>query len=107
MPPSSGDESVQFAFDPNGIFWQVCRERCSLLDGGAAAVLQVAHPKIAAGVRDHSDFRKGPLARLRRTLDGVNTIAFGTCAQAAAMSARIAARHATVRGGMAEGAGLD
>jgi uncharacterized protein (DUF2236 family) len=80
------------------MLWRVCRERCNLLDGAAAAILQVAHPKIGAGVRDHSDFRKGPLARLQRTLDGVNTIAFGTRAEAAAMSARIAARHAAVRG---------
>jgi uncharacterized protein (DUF2236 family) len=87
-----------FAFPPDSLLWRVCRERCNLLDGAAAAILQVAHPKIAAGVRDHSDFREGPLARLQRTLDGVNTIAFGTRAQAEAMSARIAARHAAVRG---------
>lgn len=83
--------------------WRVCRERCNLLDGGAAAVLQVAHPKIGAGVRDHSDFRRDTLGRLRRTLDGVNTIAFGTRAQADAMAARIAARHRTVRGRVTPG----
>jgi uncharacterized protein (DUF2236 family) len=87
-----------FAFDPDGIFWHVCRERCSLLDGGAAAVLQVAHPKIAAGVRDHSDFREGPVGRLKRTLDGVNAIAFGTRREAEAMARRIARRHGGVRG---------
>jgi uncharacterized protein (DUF2236 family) len=92
----------EFAFDPDGIFWQVCRERCSLLDGGAAAVLQVAHPKIAAGVRDHSDFREGPVGRLKRTLDGVNTIAFGTRREAEAMASRIARRHAGVRGAVGD-----
>jgi uncharacterized protein (DUF2236 family) len=99
--PSSNDDEA-FAFDPDGIFWQVCRERCSLLDGGAAAVLQVAHPKIAAGVRDHSDFREGPVGRLKRTLDGVNTIAFGTRREANAMARRIGRRHAVVRGEVAE-----
>jgi uncharacterized protein (DUF2236 family) len=94
----SGNNDGPFAFDPNGIFWLVCRERCSLLDGGAAAVLQVAHPKIAAGVRDHSDFREGPVGRLKRTLDGVNTIAFGTRGEAEAMARRIMRRHARVRG---------
>jgi uncharacterized protein (DUF2236 family) len=96
LSPSSGED--EFAFDPHGIFWRVCRERCSLLDGGAAAVLQVAHPKIAAGVRDHSDFRSGPVRRLKRTLDGVNAIAFGTRGEAQAMARRIARRHAGVRG---------
>ena len=97
QPLPAGDVRT-FAFPPDSLLWRVCRERCNLLDGAAAAILQVAHPKIASGVRDHSDFRKGPLARLQRTLDGVNTIAFGTRAQADAMSARIAARHAAVRG---------
>src|SRR5687768_510843 len=98
-------DAEAFAFPPDGLLWRVCRERCNLLDGAAAAILQVAHPKIAAGVRDHSDFRRGPLARLQRTLDGVNTIAFGTRAQADAMSARIAARHAAVRGEVADDGG--
>ncbi len=80
------------------MLWRVCRERCGLIDGGAAAVLQVAHPKIAAGVRDHSDFRSGPVGRLGRTLEGVNTIAFGTRGEARIMARRIAARHARVRG---------
>lgn len=96
MSSRGGDD--EFVFAPDGIFWRVCRERCGLLDGGAAAVLQVAHPKIAAGVRDHSDFREGPVGRLKRTLDGVNTIAFGTRREAEAMARRIARRHAGVRG---------
>ena len=98
---SPEDAAAGFAFAPDSMIWRVCRERCNLLDGAAAAVLQVAHPKIAAGVRDHSDFRRDALGRLRRTLDGVNTIAFGTRAEAAAMAARIAARHRGVRGRVA------
>ena len=96
--PPVGDVHNAPAFAPDGIFWRVCRERCGLLDGGAAAVLQVAHPKIAAGVRDHSDFQAGPVGRLKRTLDGVNTIAFGTRAEAQAMARHISARHRPVRG---------
>src|SRR3954464_2543686 len=91
------------AFAPEGVLCRVCRERCGLIDGGAAAVLQVAHPKIAAGVRDHSDFRSGPVGRLGRTLEGVNTIAFGTRREADAMARRIARRHAGVRGNVASG----
>lgn len=106
--PSSGPTAAataaragDFAFPPDSLLWKVCRERCNLLDGGAAAVLQVAHPKVAAGVRDHSDFRRDTFGRLQRTLDGVNTIAFGTRAEADAMAARIAARHRRVRGRVA------
>ena len=37
------DEADDFAFPPDSLIWRVCRERCNLLAGGAAAVLQVAH----------------------------------------------------------------
>jgi uncharacterized protein (DUF2236 family) len=98
----TANEEDLSAFAPEGVLWRVCRERCGLIDGGAAAVLQVAHPKIAAGVRDHSDFRSGPVGRLGRTLEGVNTIAFGTRAGAKAMARRIAARHTRVQGNVGE-----
>ena len=95
---AAADGDLKPAFPPGSMLWRLCRERCNLLDGPAAAVLQVAHPKIAAGVRDHSDFETSPMARLERTLVGVNTIAFGTAAEARAMARHIARRHAVVRG---------
>jgi uncharacterized protein (DUF2236 family) len=39
-----------------------------LAAGGRALLMQVAHPKVAAGVAQHSDFQKDPFARLHRTM---------------------------------------
>lgn len=74
-----------------------------LLFGPAAVLLQVAHPRVAQGVADHSDFQDDALGRLRRTLSTVNRIAFGTVAEAEEMRARLKAVHGGVKGETSEG----
>lgn len=50
-----------------------------LLAGGAAAILlQVADPRVAAGVARHSDFAERPLDRLHGTLTYLYVLAYGT-----------------------------
>src|SRR3954454_3288426 len=93
---SSGSE--QRVFSPESLIWKVSRERAVLLHGPAAAVLQVAHPRIGLGVMQHSGFADDPTSRLHRTLDAVYAIAFGTVAEANAAAKRVARRHASVRG---------
>jgi uncharacterized protein (DUF2236 family) len=78
--------------------WRVTRERVLLLGGPAAAILQIAHPAVALGVANHSDFRADTLGRLRRTLDAVYTITFSPRAEVEAMAARVQAAHLPVRG---------
>ena len=48
--------------------WRINREAVLLGAGPAALLLQVAHPLIAEGVAQHSDFQGDPFGRLRRTL---------------------------------------
>src|SRR5437588_700949 len=48
------------------------------LGGGPAVLLQVAHPLVAAGVVQHSDFEHDLWRRLVRTLRALYLIAFGT-----------------------------
>ena len=48
-----------------------------MLGGGRALILQVAHPLVAAGVAQHSNYRKDPWGRLFRTLDRTTAIVFG------------------------------
>lgn len=74
-----------------------------LLFGPAAVLLQVAHPRVAQGVADHSDFREDALGRLRRTLSTVNRIAFGTKQEAEEMRARLNSVHGGVRGETPDG----
>ncbi|MGH7819654.1 MAG: oxygenase MpaB family protein, partial [Candidatus Binatia bacterium] len=57
-----------------------------------------AHPLVAAGVADHSDFRNDPLGRLRRTLEAMLTITFGTVEEAETAYRSVNALHGRVRG---------
>jgi uncharacterized protein (DUF2236 family) len=70
-----------------------------VLGGGTCALLlQLAHPAVAAGVAQHSNFRDDPFARLRRTLHASYEVVFGTRERAARSLARIDAIHGAVSG---------
>jgi len=79
------------------------REAFLLFGGTAALLLQVAHPLVAAGVAEHSDFRRDHFGRLLRTLNTTLAIVFGTTPQARAGLRRIDHRHMIVRGSTALG----
>lgn len=84
--------------------WRVFREQAmTLFAGGRALLLQVAHPLVAAGVEQHSDYRHDPWGRLERTLDILLAIIFGDARAATAAAARLERRHAAVFG--TDGAG--
>jgi uncharacterized protein (DUF2236 family) len=85
-------------FPPDSLIRRVSRENAVLLGGPAAAILQVAHPMIGAGVAAHSRFRADTLGRLHRTLEAVYTVAFGTAAEAERLREHVAAVHRPVRG---------
>jgi uncharacterized protein (DUF2236 family) len=61
----------------DSVTWRVNRESALLLAGGRALLMQLAHPAVAAGVDEHSDFRHRPLSRLMRTLDLSLKLSFG------------------------------
>jgi uncharacterized protein (DUF2236 family) len=69
-----------------------------MLGGGTAVLLQVAHPLVAAGVAQHSDYHRDLWQRLARTLRALYSIAFGTRAEAERAGAAVQAVHAHVRG---------
>lgn len=85
-------------FGPDSVIWRVNRESAVALAGTCALLMQFAHPKVAAGVRDHSRYQVDPVGRLRRTLDLTMAIVFGP--RPAAMDAvrAINTRHRSVRG---------
>ena len=90
--------SRDFVFAPDSAMWKIVRHRSILLTGPAAAVLQIAHPRVGLGVMEHSRFADSPLGRLERTLIAVNTIAFGTHEEAAEVARRVGRRHSVVTG---------
>ena len=85
-------------FEPSSKIWQVNREMVLLLAGGRALLMQLAHPKIAAGVAEHSRFQEDPLARLYRTMSAMWSIVFDERAQARAALESVERRHKQVRG---------
>lgn len=85
-------------FGPKSKIWAVNREMVLLLAGGRALLMQLAHPKVAAGVSDHSRFRADPLARLYRTMSTMWSIVFDDEPEARAALIRVEAVHRRVRG---------
>ncbi|MGH2379223.1 MAG: oxygenase MpaB family protein [Candidatus Limnocylindria bacterium] len=77
---------------------RIDREMFLLLGGATALLMQVAHPLIAAGVDQHSDFRTDALGRLKRTLDTTFAVVFGDDRAALRAIDRINRVHARVRG---------
>jgi uncharacterized protein (DUF2236 family) len=77
---------------------EVSAEGALLAGGGAAILLQVADPTVAAGVATHSDFASRPLLRLRTTLTYVYAVVSGSAEQAAAVRAMVDRAHGPVAG---------
>ena len=85
-------------FGPHSVLWRVNRESAVTLAGTCAILMQLAHPKVAAGVRDHSQYEVDAAGRLRRTLDLTLAIVFGPRPAAMQAVRAINSRHRTVRG---------
>jgi uncharacterized protein (DUF2236 family) len=85
-------------FGPESIAWRLSREGVLGLVVLRALFMQVAHPKVAQGVAEHSDFRQKPFARAYATFKAQQTIVFGSCEESIEALLRIYARHTAVRG---------
>src|SRR6202171_6691316 len=84
-------------FEDDSVTRRVNRENILLLGGGRTLLMQLAHPKVAAGVAEHSDFRSHPLRRLRRTLLMTMAIVFGSRETALAAARAVNQVHARDR----------
>jgi uncharacterized protein (DUF2236 family) len=89
-------------FGPESVSWRVNREALVLAGGSCALLMQLAHPAVAAGVAEHSDFRARPWDRLRRTLNASYAVVFGSTARAERALQRVDAIHGSVRGTVPE-----
>jgi uncharacterized protein (DUF2236 family) len=96
--PSRGHDGY---FTPEDAIWRIGRELVLMLGGGRALLLQVAHPLVAAGVAEHSDYRENPWKRLEGTMNAIWAVVFGTRRQADEAAARVRAMHEKVHGTLA------
>lgn len=79
-------------------FAAVAGEGVLLLGGGRALLLQLAEPRIAAGVAAHSAFATDPLKRLTGTLSYLYVLAFGTDDEVVRVARQVGRAHRGVRG---------
>ena len=97
-PPSTRPDALGL-YGPGSEAWALNREAMLLLGAGPRALLlQLAHPRVAAGVADHSDFRSDPWARLRGTLRSYLRIVYGTTTAARGEIRRLNGLHRSITG---------
>lgn len=106
MPPvdftQPAGEPALIAHD--SVSWQVFKNPVSLFIGGVAAViLELAEPRVRAGVWDHTSFRTDPVPRLKRTGLAAMVTVYAPASKAEAMIAGIRRRHNRVSGLTEEG----
>jgi uncharacterized protein (DUF2236 family) len=95
----AGDVVDAGLYGPGTEAWRLNREAMLLLGAGPRALLlQLAHPLVAEGVAQHSDFRSDPWARLAATLRSYLRIVYGTSAAARSEIRRLNELHRSVHG---------
>lgn len=99
--------AVELPFRPGDVSWDVLHEPIYLIGGMRAVLLQLAEPRVAAGVAEHSNYRRDLYGRLRRTLDLMAIIGLGDAADAADGLAEMHRAHRSVRGTMPDGTAYD
>jgi uncharacterized protein (DUF2236 family) len=92
-------------YQPDDTLWQVNRELSLLLSGPRALLLEVAHPAVAAGVAQHSNFRRNPLKRLFRTVGMMQRMSFGDPEAVRKAARSVNHCHRPVEGTITEHAG--
>lgn len=105
LTPNAASRSAAPAgiYGPESEAWRLNREASLLLGAGPRALLlQIAHPLVAAGVAEHSDFRADPWRRLAATLRSYLRIVYGSGEAARAEVARLNVLHRSVRGEIRE-----
>lgn len=92
-------------FGPHSMSWKINRESVLFLGAGRAALLQLAHPWVAAALREHSSLLADPIARFHNTFRVVFTMVFGSCEQALTSARGLHTLHARIRGELPEPVG--
>src|SRR5574341_1408277 len=93
-------QSGEQLFTPNDVSWRVNRELVLMLAGSRALLLEIAHPLVAEGVAQHSDFRRRPLKRLLGTMRAMSQLAFGRMAEAYGAARQVNRCHQQVQGAL-------
>jgi uncharacterized protein (DUF2236 family) len=93
----SEPEARALTLGPDSMSWRYTSDLRLFLGSLTALLMQVAHPTVGSGVRDHSNFQQEPWARLFRTVDWVNLTIYGG-PDAVEVSERLREMHKTIKG---------
>jgi uncharacterized protein (DUF2236 family) len=85
-------------FGPDSLSWRINRESAIFLGAGRAALLQLAHPWVAAALVHHSNLMNDAIGRFHSTFRVIYTMLFGTRAQAIAVSDQVYRLHTGIHG---------
>jgi uncharacterized protein (DUF2236 family) len=83
---------------PRSIAWQLGGDLAIFVGGGRAALLQLAHPKVAFAIEQHSKTRADVVGRFQRTFRNVFAMVFGDLDDALAAARRVHNVHTRIRG---------
>ncbi len=92
-----GEPGLGF-FGPDSLTWRINRESAIFLGAGRAALLQLAHPWVAASLVHHSNLMNDAIGRFHSTFRVIYTMLFGSRAQAVAASEQVYRLHTGIRG---------
>ena len=92
-------------FGPDSKLWEVNRESILFLGSGRAALLQLAHPYVAAAIHDHSSTDTDPLGRFHRTFANVFDMVFGDLDTALQAARKVHRVHEHIVGRLEEEGG--
>jgi uncharacterized protein (DUF2236 family) len=85
-------------FPKGSVIRTVNIEPAIMFGAGRALLLQLAHPAVAQGVQDHSEFKKNPFKRLQGTVEATYAVVFGSRELADGVGRRIQRIHDFVTG---------
>jgi len=93
---------IEGIFGSDSVSWRINRESALFLGAGRAAVLQLAHPWVAAALDQHSSLMAKPIARFHNTFRVVFTMIFGTAEQAFSVARSLYQLHTRITGEVPE-----
>jgi uncharacterized protein (DUF2236 family) len=85
-------------FGPASVTWRLAADLSGPVAGLRSVLMQALHPLAMAGVDQHSDWRRDPVARLAATMAYTGTVTYGDRAGASRAARRVRAVHEHVRG---------
>lgn len=88
----------------DSVSWRIFKNPVALFLGGiAAVVLELAEPRVRAGVWNHTTFKAAPLRRIQRTGFAAMVTVYGPRSTAEAMIRRVGSMHARIAGTTPDG----